>query len=169
MGTKRCSGSGQESLNPAVHRFVEEAGNFTLSVGLGRIVGQVYSYLYFSPSPRTLGDMQSVLGVSKGSASMAVRQLEQWGAVRKIWVKGDRKDYYEANDWIGQILRNVIADTIGKRLVQSNGVLMDEESNGLIDADPDAEFIRSRLEHLQSFRARAKKVWENPLVRKLVG
>jgi DNA-binding transcriptional regulator GbsR (MarR family) len=35
------------------------------------------------------------LGVSKGSISLNIRELERWGAVRKIWVPGTRKDYYE--------------------------------------------------------------------------
>jgi DNA-binding transcriptional regulator GbsR (MarR family) len=113
--------------------------------------------------------MQEHLGISKGSASMTVRQLGQWGAVRKVWVKGDRKDYYEANDWLGQILRNVLADTIGKRLAQPNSFSLSDNDGELDDTGADADFIRSRLEHLQDFKARALKVWSNPLVKKLVG
>ena len=88
----------------------------TQSLGLGRVVGQIYAYLYFSPEPRGLADMQHTLAISKGSASMGVRQLEQWGAVRQVWVRGDRKDYYEASDWFGRIIKSAVADTIGKKL-----------------------------------------------------
>lgn len=156
-------------MNTIVERFVEDAGNLTTSLGLGRAIGQVFAYLYFSPEPRSLSDLEKALGISKGSASMTVRQLEQWGAAKKIWVKGDRKDYYEANDWLGQIIRNVLADTIGRRLTQGNGLLASDLLPPPADPGPEAAFIHSRLEHLRKFQDRAKRVWRNPLVKKLVG
>ena len=104
------------SDDPLIRRFIEEAGNTTQTLGVGRVIGQIYAYLYFSEPPRTLDDMKETLGISKGSASMGVRQLEQWDAVQRIWVKGDRKDYYTANDYFGRIVRNIMSDLMGKRL-----------------------------------------------------
>jgi len=102
--------------HPITRRFIEEAGNTTQALGVGRVVGQIFAYLYFSEPPRTLDDMKEALGISKGSASMGVRQLEQWGAVQRVWIKGDRKDFYTANDYFGQIVRNIATDLMGKRL-----------------------------------------------------
>ena len=78
-------------------RFIETGGHITQSIGVGRVIGQVFAHIYFSPRPQTLDDLTRELHISKGAASMSVRQLEQWGAVRRVWVKGERKDYYEAN------------------------------------------------------------------------
>ena len=142
-------------LNPIVHRFIEDAGSTTQALGLGRVVGQIYAYLYFSPEPRNLADLQDTLGISKGSASTCVRQLEQWGAVRKIWIKGDRKDYYEANDWLGKILRNIALDTIGKKLLAYAS---------LHDNGGDA-FVRERIRHLREFEKKARKVWDSKLLK----
>ena len=148
-----------------IRRFIEDAGHFTQSLGLGRALGQVYAFLYFSPEPKGLADIQEHLGISKGSASMTVRQLEQWTAVRKVWVKGDRKDYYEANDWLGQIVRNILSDTIGKRLRQSNALL----SVGVVtEVSDDDKFVRSRIENLKRFQDRVRRTWSNPLVRRLL-
>jgi len=101
---------------PIIRRFIEDAGNTTQALGVGRVVGQIFAYLYFSEESRTLDDMKEALGISKGSASMGVRQLEQWGAVQRVWVKGDRKDFYTANDYFGQIVRNIAIDLMGKRI-----------------------------------------------------
>jgi len=101
---------------PIIRRFIEDAGNTTQALGVGRVVGQIFAYLYFSEESRTLDDMKEALGISKGSASMGVRQLEQWGAVQRVWVKGDRKDFYTANDYFGQIIRNIAIDLMGKRI-----------------------------------------------------
>ncbi len=141
----------------------------TQSIGAGRVLGQLYAYLYFSPGPRSLGDMQAGLGISKGSASMAVRQLEQWGGVRRVWVQGDRKDYYEANDWFGQIIRNVLLDRIGTSLASSARLIEDareelSEKNG----SEQAEFIRDRVEQLEAFQAKAQRLWSSPILKRFL-
>ena len=56
---------------------------------------------------------------------MGVRQLEQWGAVEKVWVKGDRKDYYKARETIGRIIKNALVDLAGKRIQGSSSLLDD--------------------------------------------
>ena len=155
-------------MQPTVQLFIEDAGNLTTSLGLGRAIGQVFAYLYFNSRPQSLSDMQQALGISKGSASMTVRQLEQWEAVRKVWVKGDRKDYYEANEWIGQIVRNVVSDTIGRRLAASNGLLDVDVGDLSSLPDDDVDFVRGRIANLERFQLRARKVWSNPVVRRLL-
>jgi DNA-binding transcriptional regulator GbsR (MarR family) len=156
-------------ISPVVRRFIQDAGSLSQSFGLGRVIGQLYAYLYFSQGPRNLSDMQRALSISKGSASMAVRQLEQWGAARKVWVKGDRKDYYEAEDWLGRILKNAALDTVGKRM-ESWTRLLDEADDYLVDHNggPDKAFIKERLDHLRAFQKRARKLWGNPIVQKLL-
>ena len=121
---------------PIVRKFVEDAGNTTQALGVGRVIGQIFAYLYFSEEPRTLDDMKEALGISKGSASMGVRQLEQWGAVQRVWVKGDRKDYYNANDYFGQIVRNIATDLMGKRLA-SLAQSLDAAEAELNDTQPE--------------------------------
>jgi len=151
-----------------VSRLIEDFGHFTRSLGLGRAIGQIYAFLYFSPEPRGLANMQEHLGVSRGSASMTVRQLEQWGAVRKVWVKGDRKDYYEANDWLGQIVRNVLTDTIGKRLAGMNGIAAGVGSDLTGVAEQDRDFVQTRIENLERFQRRVRNLWESPIVQRLL-
>jgi len=113
--------------HPITRRLIEDAGNTTQALGVGRVVGQIFAYLYFSEEPRGLDDMKEALGISKGSASMGVRQLEQWGAVQRVWVKGDRRDYYTANDYFGQIVRNIAVDLMGKRLAALSASLDEAE------------------------------------------
>ena len=156
-------------LSPVVRRFIEDAGNASQSFGAGRVIGQIYAYLYFSDGPRSLGDLQDSLGISKGSASMSVRQLEQLGAVRRVWVRGDRKDYYEANDWFGKILKNLLTDAVGSKLtaVGEALALAEQEVNGG-RTDGEAVFLRERLAHLRSFQEKAAKVWANPVLKRLL-
>jgi DNA-binding transcriptional regulator GbsR (MarR family) len=156
-------------MNTITDKFISDAGNMAQSFGLGRVVGQIYAYLYFSREPKGLKNMQEDLHISKGSASMCVRQLEQWGAVRKVWVKGDRKDYYEANDWFGKVLKNVLNDSIAKRFAHREEFYNEIEGDmaELSNLD-DMEFIKDRVDHLHKFEDKAAKVWQNPLVQRLL-
>jgi len=77
--------------------FTEIAGQLSARLGLSRTVGQLYALLFLSGEPLCLDYMVERLKISKGSASTNIRELEKWGGVRKVWVKGSRKDFYEAN------------------------------------------------------------------------
>jgi DNA-binding transcriptional regulator GbsR (MarR family) len=169
------------SEHAVVRRFIEDAGNFSQSVGFGRAVGQIYAYLFFSPSPCTLDDMTHGLGISKGSASMNIRLLEQLGAVQRVWVKGDRKDYYVGNDYFGEILRNSLANMVGKRL-EALGQFLEEADrhvgngrkngpaagHGANGADLNLKFLRSRIGRLREFHRKAVRAWNNPVVRMML-
>jgi DNA-binding transcriptional regulator GbsR (MarR family) len=152
--------------DPAIRKIIQEAGNTTQALGLGRICGQLYAYLFFSQEPRSLSDMQEALGISKGSASMNVRQLEQWGAAEKVWVKGDRKDYYTANEWLGKVVRNILNDLASRRLTSYDELL----DNAMTDLPENGnrEFLAERVAILQKFCTRVRRAWENPIVKALV-
>lgn len=153
-----------------VRQMIEAAGHATQTLGVGRVTGQIFAYVYFHPSPRTLDDMTAALGISKGSASMCVRQLEQWGALEKIDIKGDRKDYYRARDGFGRIARNLITDLMGKRL-QTSSVLvneMEQRLKPLAGADGDDEFLRERIGKIRNFQKKAQGMWDSVLVRTLL-
>ena len=167
-------------------RFIEDAGNTTQALGVGRVVGQIFAYLYFSEESRTLDDMKEALGISKGSASMGVRQLEQWGAVQRVWVKGDRKDFYTANDYFGQIVRNIAIDLMGKRLASLTASLDAAErellgcpvdklsskepsvsrlNNSATQQLNNSAFLQGRLQRLREFQTKVNSTWNNPIVK----
>jgi len=154
--------------NKILKCLIQDGGNLSQSLGFGRVLGQIYAFLYFSREPRNLAEMQDALGISKGSASTVVRQLEQWNAVQKVWIKGDRKDYYKANDWLGQIIRNALVDTAARRLTAYSDMLGEMERDIEELADGEKEFLKERVGHLRKFQARAQKLWENPLVKALL-
>ncbi|ACX72843.1 transcriptional regulator, TrmB [Methanocaldococcus vulcanius M7] len=66
--------------------------------GLNKSVGAVYAILYLSDKPLTISDVMEELKISKGNVSMSLKKLEDLGFVKKVWIKGERKNYYEAVD-----------------------------------------------------------------------
>ncbi len=64
--------------------------------GLSKSVGEVYAIVFLSNKPLCIDDIMDELGMSKGNVSMNLNKLEKIGFVKKVWIKGERKNYYES-------------------------------------------------------------------------
>jgi DNA-binding transcriptional regulator GbsR (MarR family) len=149
--------------------FVDLGGRAAQRLGLARSLGQIYAALYLSPQPLALQDLMDQLQISKGGASMSVRQLADWGAVERVWVKGDRKDYWQAKDDFRHVLRHILSVLLKPRLDSTHDQLEGmqatlRESDG--KTDPDVIFMRKRIAKLESFQGKLKKIL--PIAEKLL-
>ncbi|MDO9465008.1 MAG: hypothetical protein Q7J67_06910 [bacterium] len=95
--------------------FIEIAGSMAENLGLNSIAGQMYALLYISNDQVSLDEITHVLKVSKGNVSVNIRVLERWGAVKKAWVKGSRRNFYKANEDILEIITNRLKEGLTKR------------------------------------------------------
>jgi DNA-binding transcriptional regulator GbsR (MarR family) len=157
------------------HRFVEAGGHTTQSLGFGRVLGQIYALLYLSPHPLCLDEIVADLHVSKASVSTTIRQLQSWSAVRRVWVKGDRKDYYEAVTDFGTVLRNGLLATFIKKLdTAGTQIAAAQESlqKALAEVSgADREGIKvvaERLDAARKFHGRISGLVNNPLLNHLL-
>ena len=103
----------------AWQEMVELGGRICQVLGLPRSTGQIFGLLYLSTEPLSLTQMSSMLGISKGSASMGTRHLASWGALRKVWIPGERRDYYEVVEDLGQLIRGSYNNLIKPRIQSS--------------------------------------------------
>ena len=159
----------------ARRKFVEAGGHTTQSFGLGRIIGQIYALLYLSPTPMCLDAIAKELGVSKASVSTTVRQLERWAAVKRVWVRGDRKDYYEAETDFHAVLRHGFLATIRKKLETAGTEITRVETtlkytrrnrNGSVGKD--MQVVVDRLERAKKFQSKIHELLSNPLLDQLL-
>ena len=136
------------------------AGRSAQRLGLPRSLGQVYAALYLSPEPLGLQDLMDQLHISKGNASMSVRQLADWGAVNRNWIKGDRKDYYQVVEDQGQVIRAFLDNMLKPRLMSSGGHLeeMEEKLESMPEKDPREIFYQQRISKLKKAHSRLRKL-----------
>lgn len=89
---------GERKLTEAVETFIQGAGKVSAALlgMINRVGGQIYALLFLSEEPLSLDDISERLAVSKSNVSINIRMLEEYNLVRKVWVKGSRKDYYAA-------------------------------------------------------------------------
>lgn len=160
---------------PACQRMIEAAGHTTQSFGLGRTIGQIFALLFLSPNPLCLDDIVSELGVSKASVSTAVRQLERWSAAHRVWIKGDRKDYYEAETDFQALLTNGLVGLVRKKIHTAGNQLGEcekslQESIEESDAAKRRELriIADRLQKAGEFHDKISSLLSSPLIEKIL-
>ena len=110
-------------LEIAQDKFIESIGKLAGSVGINNFTAQLYAVLYLSDKSLSLDELVERLKASKGNISLNIRELEKWGAVKNIWVKGSRKDYYEADPDIKKVAMNKIKAGIEKRIGQVSDMI----------------------------------------------
>jgi DNA-binding transcriptional regulator GbsR (MarR family) len=165
-----------ELENPAIEarRKLEELGGRTAQdLGLGRIVGQLLVYLYFQPNECSLDQIEADLGLSKAAVSVAARQLDTLGLVKRVWVSGDKRSYYKSADNIATALGNGLLDMLRRRLEYIDNefkqISEDLESGLKEDAkDSDLQFLADRVQRAQVLQSRLLKLLNSPIV-KLMG
>ena len=84
--------------------------------GFKHIMGRLWTILYLSSKPLSAPELACRMGASSGSVSMALRDLLEWGAIRRICLKEDRKDHYTAEGNIWKLVSRVLSQREGQRL-----------------------------------------------------
>jgi DNA-binding transcriptional regulator GbsR (MarR family) len=78
--------------------------------GFKRNMGRLWTLLYLENRPLSAADIGDRLQLSSGAVSMLLTELQQWGAVKKSWVPGERRDYYEPETSIWKMVSRVFRD-----------------------------------------------------------
>lgn len=135
--------------------LMEAMGRITAFWGFSKIMGQLYGLLYLSPKPLTLDEMSESLSISKGNVSINIRALERWNMVKTVWVKGDRKDYYEAEPDFWKIVKGVLREREKKEfdlaLDSVSKLLHKSEAAQKLSKNVETAFAIERLKKLEDF------------------
>jgi DNA-binding transcriptional regulator GbsR (MarR family) len=82
-------------------QMIQTWGQLSAQWGINRAMGQIHALLMVSPEPMTTDQIMAELEISRGNVSMSLRSLMEWGVVHKVYVPGDRKEFYtsEKDAW----------------------------------------------------------------------
>jgi DNA-binding transcriptional regulator GbsR (MarR family) len=158
------------TANDVRQRLVEVGGRTSQDLGMGRIVGQILAYLYLREGECSLDQIGEDLGLSKAAVSVAARQLENLGVLRRSWKSGDRKTYYKTVENIATALQHGLLAFLGQKirtvaseLDYANDLLQKETS--VRNSDPELQFLYGRVKRAKLLRDRASGLLESPLLK----
>src|SRR5436853_2412390 len=64
--------------------------------GISPTMAQIHGLLYITGAALSMDDIMARLAISRGNVSMNLSKLVEWGLVRRVHKRGDRRDYYES-------------------------------------------------------------------------
>jgi DNA-binding transcriptional regulator GbsR (MarR family) len=92
-----------------VERFVLHWGDLGGRWGVNRSVSQIHALLYVSDRPLTAEEIADLLGLARSNISTSIKELLAWGLIRRVPVKGDRREHFEAEADIWEMFRRIAA------------------------------------------------------------
>lgn len=152
----------KEGLSPTVEEFVLRWGDMGGQWGVNRSVAQIQALLYLSDGPMTAEDIADALGMARSNVSNSLRELITWKLVRRVPVRGDRRDHYEAEAELWQILVRIAQGRKEREIDPAVAAL--DQVLATADADPRISRIaRARLHEMHGFVATLDTWYEQML------
>jgi DNA-binding transcriptional regulator GbsR (MarR family) len=99
----------KSKLPAAAARFVLQWGDMGSQWGVNRSVGQIHALLYLSENPLTADDIADQLGMARSNVSNSLKELQNWRLIRRVSVFGDRRDFFEAEVDLWEMLLRITA------------------------------------------------------------
>jgi DNA-binding transcriptional regulator GbsR (MarR family) len=112
----------------AKDQFIQTWGNLATQWGINRTMAQIHATMLLSTEAMSTDDVMEELQISRGNANMNVRALIDWGLVQKVYVKGDRKEFFVAIKDSFTVARRIAKERQRRELVPVVGML-EELSN----------------------------------------
>ncbi|HEY6005733.1 MAG TPA: MarR family transcriptional regulator [Anaeromyxobacter sp.] len=126
-----------------VGRFVEAWGAMGSLWGINRSVARVHALLMASGEPVSLDEIADRLRISKGNASMSLRELRNFGVVRQVEVPGDRRDFYVTEPDVWTMFFRILRE---RKRREFDPAL--EAVHRLVQAQGASGAVRGRLEQM---------------------
>ena len=146
-GAKRVPDS--SALRLAQDQFVLEWARMSSSWGINRTMAQIHALLFISSEELSVDDIIERLRISRGNASMSLRDLMDWGIVRRFRRPGERKDLYASESDPLTMFARVVRERKRREIDPTAGAI--RECIGMLpenETSEEATIFRSRLQGL---------------------
>lgn len=137
------------SENPAKNQFLQCWGEMGSSWGINKTMAQIHALLMVSEQPLSTDDVMSELQISRGNANMNLRSLVDWGLVRRSYVKGDRKEYFQSEKGVWKMFCAIARERKRREIEPVIAGL--EECLQLAGRDKGSENFRKQITELLEF------------------
>jgi DNA-binding transcriptional regulator GbsR (MarR family) len=98
-------------------RFIAAWGQMGTAWGVSRTMAEVYALLYITGQPLNTDVVMERLRISRGNASMSLRSLVVWGLVTRAHKRGDRKEYFLAEQDPWALSRKVMRERLRREVL----------------------------------------------------
>jgi DNA-binding transcriptional regulator GbsR (MarR family) len=151
------------SVDPAVLKVADAVGALIESWGFKRNMGRLWTVLYLEDHPLTAADLIERLGLSTGSVSMLLAELLQWGAIKKAWVVGERREHYEPETSLWKMVSRVFRERELNWIKQARDAFEEAKAEARPSNDARKKLIAERIASLTNLASVGANLLESML------
>jgi DNA-binding transcriptional regulator GbsR (MarR family) len=149
-------------LAPAVEKFVLHWGDMGGQWGVNRSVAQIHALLFLSERPLTAEEIAETLGIARSNVSNSLRELVAWKLIRRAPIFGDRRDHYEAETDIWQMVTRIAQGRKEREIDPAAAAL--RACRAEAEGDPRISLVaRRRLAEMEEFVATLNRWYDQML------
>ena len=146
-------------LPAPLETFILQWGEMGGSWGVNRSISQIHAFLYLAEKPLTAEDIAAQLGMARSNVSNSLKELLTWKLLRRVPIKGDRREHFEAETDVWKIAMLIAA---GRKLREIDPAL-EALRHCTKDADQDesvSPIARQRLRAMLEFTTSVDRWYE---------
>jgi len=135
--------------------------------GINRTMAEIHALLYICGTPLCTDDVMDRLNISRGNASMSLRALCDWGIIRRLHKRGERREYFESLGDVWEMFSVIAAERKRREMdpvletIRQCQRMLDESSIGKAAAKQDAvRLTRERLAGMEEFMTLTNKIFQ---------
>ena len=91
-----------------IDQFVETWGAMGSSWGVNNSVARVHGLLIITDRPWCIDELVERLHISKSNVSTSLKELRSWKVVKKVFLPGDRREFYACEPDAWEMLFNIM-------------------------------------------------------------
>src|SRR5688572_5192388 len=165
---KATSANDVESLlRNAQDTFIRRWGEMGATWGINRTMAEIHALLYIVGRPLCTDDVMERLHISRGNASMSPRALCDWGIIRRLHKRGERREYFESLTDVWEMFSIIAAERKRREMdpvletIKQCQRMLDETSLGKSAAKrEDVQITRQRLAGMEEFMGVTNKIFQ---------
>lgn len=105
-----------DALHEAQDRFIATWGQMGSAWGISRTMAEVHALLFVTAQALCTDEVMDRLEISRGSASMSLRALLDWGVINRTHKRGDRKEYFVADQDVWSMFRAIVRERMKREI-----------------------------------------------------
>lgn len=136
--------------HPDAKAFILHWGEMGTQWGVNRSVAQIHALLYLSDRPLPADDIVDTLTLARSNVSTALKELQGYGIVRRVHVEGDRRDHFNAETDLWDMLMRIVAER-KRREIDPTVALLAELATRLSQDKTAPAHVRERVVRMHEF------------------
>ena len=157
----------QQQLHSAQDTFICRWGEMGATWGINRTMAEIHALLYITAQPLCTDDVMERLNISRGNASMSLRALCDWGIIRRLHRRGERREYFQSLEDVWEMFSIIAAERKRREMdpvletIKQCQHMLDESTIGKSAAKrDDVQLTRQRLAGMEDFVEVTNKIFQ---------